>query len=237
MKSENYPISEWPEAERPREKLFHTGGEHLSDAELLAIILRTGNKKQNAVELARLLLKKFGGLTGIEKAGIGELVQVEGIGLAKAAQIKACFELGRRLMQFIDRKKVKIRNHKDAVKYVRSVLGPKLKGRTSEYMYVLLLDSANRVLKLQLISKGDCNTVFATPAQILRSVLREGAVSFILIHNHPADSAQPSAEDIRFTKLLRNAAQAVGINFLDHIIICRNEHYSFYEKHKILANK
>ncbi len=228
----NKPIKEWVKDERPREMLVKHGAENLSTAKLLAIILRTGSDGVSAEDLARKLINHFGSLRAIDSASINELCEIEGIGIAKAAQIKAALEIGKRLMREKAEKIKKIKNAKDAIGYVFDYYFPYLRDAKKEFFSVILLDSGNKPIKNLELSKGSLDASTVDVREIVREASREGAASLILVHNHPSGEAEPSNEDIRVTKRIIEACNLIGVKVLDHIIIGKNQedYVSFLEK-------
>lgn len=226
------PIKKWVKAERPRELLLEEGAEKLSLGKLLAIILRTGSEGISAEELGRKLLNRFKSLRGIDNASITELQEVEGIGPAKVAQIKAALELGKRLFREQASSREKIRDALGAIKFVREYLGIYLRDAKKEYFYVIFLDSRNKVIDCLELSKGSLDASIVDKAEIIKEATRRSASALILVHNHPSGEAEPSKDDILITKEIVKALDLVGIKVLDHIIIGRNEadYFSFLSK-------
>lgn len=226
------PIKKWILEERPREMLVKFGAEKISMSKLLAIILRTGSEGISAEELARRLLNQFKTLRGIDSATISELCSVEGIGLAKATQIKAAFELGKRLYRERAEKKRRICSVEDALLYVSDFYAPYLRDSNNEFFNVILLDSRNKVIRNIEISKGSSTASVVEPKEIIMQATKHNAYSLILVHNHPSGEATPSREDIETTNKIISACNLVGIKVLDHIIIGKNmeEHVSFLER-------
>jgi len=213
-------IRTWPAEERPRERLWELGPEKISDGELLAIIIGGGTSSGNAVDMARLLLNRLGSLAEIDDRSIRELCQFRGIGLARAAQIKAAFEIGKRLTQQTAGVKPgqKIRGGADVALYFL----PHLRDAKKEIFKVLLLDSQNHVIKAATISTGSLNASIVHPREVIKEAIRESAAAMILVHNHPSGDCEPSEDDIVITRRLVEAAKIVGIKVLDHLIIGRS---------------
>ncbi|MFP4558792.1 MAG: RadC family protein [Archaeoglobaceae archaeon] len=226
------PIKEWVEDERPREMLIKHGPQHLTSAKLLAVILRVGNEGVSAEDLARNLLNQFGSLRAVDEASINQLCQIPGIGMAKAAQIKAAIEIGKRLMREGAEKTTKVRNVSDVVDYVFDYYSPYLKDAKKEFFNIILLDSGNKPLKNLELSKGGLETNVVDVREIIRETSKEGAASIILVHNHPSGEPEPSGEDISITKRIVEACSLVGVRVLDHIILGkdRDNYTSFLEK-------
>lgn len=226
------PIKDWVEDERPRELLIKCGPQQLSSAKLLAVILRTGNQGVSAEDLARNLLNHFGSLKAVDDASINQLCQIQGIGMAKAAQIKAAIETGKRMMREGAEKRTKVRNVGDVVDYVFDYYSPYLKDAKKEFFNIILLDSGNKPLKNMELSKGGLETNVVDVREIIRETSKEGAASVILVHNHPSGEPDPSGEDINITKRIIEACNLVGVRVLDHIILGkdRDNYTSFLEK-------
>lgn len=221
-------IKDWPEDERPRERLFKYGEDNLSDAQLIAILINSGNRrsKENAVDLGRNLLKKFNGISGIDEAYINELIELPGIGSSKASRLKAAFELGKRLISQSNSSLKRFKCSEDVAK----IFYPKMKNIKKENFLCLLLDGKNRIINKFKISEGSLNSSIVHPREALRPAIREAASSIIFIHNHPTGDPTPSSDDIAITKRLVESSKIVGIKVLDHIIIGDNRHFSFSEE-------
>ena len=235
LKSElrlNKPIKKWVKEERPREMLVKHGAENLSTAKLLAIILRTGSEGISAEDLARKLLNHFGSLRAIDSASITELCEIEGVGIAKATQIKAAMEIGKRLMREKAEKMKKIKDVRDVIGYVFDYYFPYLRDAKKEFFSVILLDSGNKPIRNLELSKGSLDASTVDVREIVREASREGAASVILVHNHPSGEAEPSVEDIKVTKRIAEACNLIGVRVLDHVIIGRNkeDYVSFLER-------
>lgn len=216
-------IKEWIEGERPREMLIKNGSESLSISKLLAIILRTGNEGTNAEELARKVLNRFRTLRAIDATTIDELCSIEGIGPAKAAQLKSSFELGKRLYREEAEKTERLKGPEDAIAYVSRYYGPYLRDAMKESFHIILLNTKNKPLRNIEISRGSSDTSIVDPKEIIRQATLNSASSLLLVHNHPSGEAEPSEEDIKTTKLITEACSLVGVNVLDHIIIGKNK--------------
>lgn len=192
----SFTISDLPASERPRERLLNLGINALSAQEILALILGRGVAGESVMVTAQRLLSEFGNLKGVASASIEELLQVKGIGTAKAAQIKAAFELGRRLEGCgYDLPKKSITNPEDAVKLVRN----RLKDKKKEYFLAILLDSKNQPITVAQISVGSLNASIVHPREVFKEAISASAASLILVHNHPSVDAAPSDEDIQIT--------------------------------------
>jgi DNA repair protein RadC len=219
-------IREIPNDERPRERLLHYGADALSTAELLAILLRTGTEQRSAVGLADYLLHHFNGLRGVAGATIEEMAQVHGIGPAKAAQIKAAIEFGRRLVAASPEERPKIRSPRD----VYNLLGPTLRDERREHFVAVLLDTKGGVMRQRTVSVGDLSSSIVHPREVFAEAIRHSAASLIVAHNHPSGDPTPSPEDAAVTRRLVEAGELLGIEVLDHIVIGDNRWVSLKEK-------
>ena len=220
-------IKDWPEDERPRERLIKFGEESLSNSQLLAIILRTGNgTKSNAIDLARMLLDHYGSFRALDSASISELCAIEGIGTAKAAQIKAALEIGKRLLRQKTGPRKKITSVEDIVNYYK----PYLRDLKREVFKIMMLDSRNKIIKEMTISEGSLNASIVHPREVIREIIRESASAVIFVHNHPSGEPKPTREDIEITKRLVKACDLVGVRVLDHIIMGDDEYTSLADE-------
>lgn len=216
-------ITDWPVEDRPRERLIKHGPENLSDVELVAILLRTGGFEDTAVDLARHLLKKFKSFRGLDKCTISELREVNGIGPAKAAIIKAALEMGKRL--FIEKSEVtqRITSSED----VFSLVKPRLRDCTREQFKILLLNGRNHLILEKTIFEGSLTESLVAPREIVKEAVNHSAASIVFVHNHPSGDPNPSQEDKRITARLRMACDLVGIHVIDHLIIGKESYFSF----------
>ncbi len=219
-------IRELPPEERPREKLANWGASSLREYELLAILLRTGTAQMSALQLAQHLLQKFGGVRGVMHASVQELANIKGMGLAKATQIAAAMELGRRvaLSQFHERPQ--IRSPED----VYQLMHIQLLGERREHFLAVMLDTKNRVVRTETISIGTLDSSLVHPREVYRMVIREGAACWIAVHNHPSGDPTPSPEDIAITRRLKEAGELLGVELLDHLIIGDGNYTSLRER-------
>ena len=218
-------ISDWPIAERPRERLLAKGASILSDAELLAVLLRTGLRGKSAVELARELLEQFNGLTGLFSAG-DELAKVKGLGDAKRAQFAAAIELARRSIEE-KLQSVAALNSPGAVRdYLRLALGGKLR----EVFVCIWLDAQHRVIKFDEPFRGTLTQTSVYPREIVKAALAANAAAVIFAHNHPSGAAQPSQADELLTRSLKEALALVDVKVLDHFIVAGSHALSFAER-------
>lgn len=221
-----YRIMDLEEGERPRERMAHVGPGALSHAELLAILLRTGLQGENAVQLAQRLLQECGGLRGLAQRSLTELAGLRGLGLAKAAQIKAGFELGRRMASFSPDERVTIHGPQDAaalVQYEMSAL-------VQEQLWVLLLDTRNRVLAIEKLYVGSLNSSTVRVAEVFKPAIQRNAASLLVVHNHPSGDPTPSAEDVALTRALVQAGKLLDIEVLDHLVIGVGRYASLKER-------
>ena len=219
MSITSYPraIKEWPEDERPRERLTKFGADALSEAQLLAIVLATGDASsgQSALDLAMHLLRTFKGLRGLDAASIAELCQLKGVGPAKATTIKAALELGKRLSGEPAQRHLKVTSPQDLVNYFQ----PRLQHLRKEVFKVVLLDTKHQMLKDVTVSEGSLSASLVHPREAFLPAIKESAAAVIFIHNHPSGDPTPSPEDKELTRRLAEVGQLVGIHVLDHIII------------------
>ncbi len=219
-------ITGWPENERPRERLIKYGAGHLSDAQLLAIILRTGSGEKSVMELSIALIESFKSLRSIDAASAAELYSIKGLGTAKIAQVKAAFELGKRLMgESSDDDPVFSSSHS-----IHAHFSPRFKNLKKELFLAVLLDAKNRFLREHQVSEGTLTGSLIHPREAFREAIRESAASVIFVHNHPSGDPSPSRDDIAVTGRLRSAGEIIGIQVLDHIIIGDGKYVSLREQ-------
>ncbi len=218
-------ISDWPLAERPRERLLAQGAEALSDAELLAVLLRTGLRGKSAVELARDLLKQFPGLTRMLEAG-ADLERIKGLGPAKRAQFAAVLELARRSLHEKLKENAALTSPGAVRDYLRLVLGSL--GR--EVFVCMWLDAQHRVIRTDEVFRGTLTQTSVYPREVVKAALAANAAAVILAHNHPSGVAQPSQADELLTRSLKEALALVDVKVLDHFIVAGNHALSFAER-------
>ena len=219
-------IKNWPEGERPRERLLKHGAHNLSEAQLLAIILRTGGGGKSAIDLAIEILNSFGNLKDIENASLMEFTPLKGMGQAKVAQLKAAFELGRRLLEEPLERGPVFSSGKDVyLHYYR-----RFKNLRKEVFRCAMLDAKNRIFKDCRISEGTLTNSLIHPREAFRDAIKESAASVIFVHNHPSGDPSPSCEDILITERLTSVGEIVGIRVLDHVIIGDEKYTSMMEK-------
>jgi len=226
-------IKDWPEGERPRERLLKHGAGSLSDAQLLAIMLRTGAGGKTAVGLAMEILNSLRTLRKIGNASLNELASFKGVGNAKAAQILAAFELGRRLLGETREKCPVFSSGRDVYLHYRHLFD----NRKKEVFRSALLDAKNRMFKDSRVSEGTLTNSLIHPREAFRDAIRESAVSVIFVHNHPSGDPSPSREDMAITERLVNVGDIVGIKVLDHVIIGDGTYTSMMEKGYIKNKK
>jgi DNA repair protein RadC len=219
-------ITDWPEDERPREKLLLRGAEVLSDAELLAIFLRTGVAGRSAVDLARDLLTRFGGLRALLKASREEFCAAHGLGDAKYAQLQAVMEIARRHLA----ERLKDRSALASPSDTRDFLRLKLRDLDHEAFCALFLDGANQVLGFEVLSVGTINAASVYTREVVKRALRQQAAAVIFAHNHPSGIAEPSGADRRLTERLCAALALVDIRVLDHFVVGEGPLVSFAER-------
>jgi DNA repair protein RadC len=214
---DSFTIHDLPPGERPRERLLKLGSEALSAQEILALILGRGIKGESVMMTSQKLLSRFGNLKGVANASVEELIQTKGIGPAKATQIRAALEFSRRLQADASEKpKPILKSPEDVTAEVRS----QLKGKKKEHFLVLCLDTRNRLIDRKLVSMGSLDTSIVHPREVFKEAISSCAASVIFAHNHPSGDPEPSKEDVELTKRLARAGEIVGIDVLDHIIVC-----------------
>jgi DNA repair protein RadC len=207
-------IHELPEHERPREKLAAHGAKALSDSELIAILLRTGMKGVSAIDLGRELLKRYDSLTGLARCSVPELAGIKGVGMAKAVQLAAAFGLAQRIArESFARRKV------DSPELVWELLGAEMRALHRESLRVVLLDTKYHLLRVEEVSLGSLSESIAHPREIFRPALISSAYAVIVVHNHPSGDPTPSRADQNLTRRLREAADLLQIQLLDHVIL------------------
>jgi DNA repair protein RadC len=223
--SKKFTIRDLPKEERPRERLIKFGEQALSTQELLQIILGRGVKDESVAVIAQRLLSHFGNLQKIKEASIEELSLIKGIGLAKATQIKAAFELGRRLFtQTPEYKSKQLLNPQNVFNLMRG----KLKNYHKEHFYIIALNSRN--YSVAEISIGTLDSSIVHPREVFLEAIKNKAASVIFVHNHPSGDPEPSKDDLEITKRLVESGKILGIEVIDHIIITENKYFSFKEK-------
>lgn len=226
----NVLIKDIPLNERPRERLINKGVEYLSNEDLLAILLKTGTKENSVKVLANNILKQLDDINNLKEINLERLVKIKGIGKAKACELLAAIELGKRLNKKIDNlNQIKIYSSNSIYEYYQD----KLKDKLQEYFYCVYLDTKNHIIKDKLLFIGTINESLIHPREIFKEAYLLSASSIICIHNHPSGNVNPSNNDIIMTKQLVEVGKILGIKVLDHIIIGKNNYYSFNDNNLI----
>jgi DNA repair protein RadC len=225
-KIQHLRFREVPPAERPRERMLSSGADALSNAELLAILLRTGTMEESVVRLAEKLLSEAGGLRGLVNMSAERLMRIRGIGAAKAMQVQAGIELGRRLARSTAGDKVTIRSPQDAAE----LLLDEMRFLHKEHFVCIFLNTKNHLIAKETMSIGTLNASIVHPREVYRAAIERGAASIICLHNHPSGDPTPSREDIDLTVRLDEAGKLLGIDLLDHIVIGDSRWISFKEE-------
>lgn len=221
-----YRIPDLHESDRPRERLASLGPQALTNAELLAILLRVGVKGENAVEVGQRLLKKFGGLAGLHRAPLKELTDQHGVGEAKAAQVKAAIELGRRLTVESPEERPAINSPADAA----ALLQYEMSALEQEHLRVILLDRRNRVLEINEVYKGSVNSSQVRVGELFKDAVRANASAIVVVHNHPSGDPTPSPDDVAVTRAIAQAGKLLDVEVLDHIVIGQGRWVSLKER-------
>lgn len=216
-------IKDLDQFDRPREKMIREGFDSLSDEELLAIILSTGNKEKNVIDLSKEILDTFS-YEELLEIEVVELRRIKGIKEAKASKIVAALQLGRRINErVLDRKIEKITSSND----VYEIMKTKLENAKKEYFYAILLDTKNVIIAKDFVSMGDLNSTIVNPREVFKKAIKKSAKSMIIVHNHPSGNPNPSRVDFAITKRLADSGELLDIEVLDHIIIGKDCFYSF----------
>jgi len=219
-------IRDLPDDLRPRERMLYAGPSALSTAELLAIILRVGNRGENVIRMSERLLSEFGGLPGLAQANFEELCSTHGIGDAKATQIKAALELGRRLMAAAPQERLQVRSPLD----VANLLMLEMSLLEQEQLRVVLLDTKNFIIRVHSVYTGSLNSAVVRISEVFREPIRTNSAAIVVTHNHPSGDPTPSPEDVRVTEMIVEAGALLDIDVLDHLIIGRNRFVSMKER-------
>jgi len=222
-------IAGWPESERPRERLFTRGAHALTDAELVALLLRTGARGQDAVALGRGLLKDYGSLRNLSQRLPRELANRAGLGPAKAASLLAALELGRRAGSERDRPRAAFRSSADVAAHFL----PKCRGLKREVFRIAILDTAHHLIKEQTVTVGTLNLALVHPRDVFKVAIVEDAAGIVLLHNHPSGDPAPSEDDVKLTRQMVRAGEAVGIPVLDHLVLGTDRYFSFADSRKM----
>jgi DNA repair protein RadC len=219
-------IRDFPQDERPRERFIQNGPQSLSNHELVAILLRTGTKDESVLQLSNRLLTHFEGLRLLKAATLEEMTEIKGIGSAKAIQILAAVEIGRRISNLSYNDRYVIRSPEDGAKYLMN----DMRFLSQEHFVCLYLNTKNQVIHKQTVFIGSLNASIVHPREVFREALKRSAASVIAVHNHPSGDPAPSREDIEVTKRLVECGKIIGIDLLDHLIIGENKFVSLKEK-------
>ena len=222
----SFTVRDLPKPERPRERLQKLGPDALSSQELLALVIGRGIPKKSVMTIAQELMARFGNVRAINEATLEELSQIKGIGPAKAAQIKACFELAKRENLEADEESFDIKNPEAVFKLMSS----SIKDKAKEHFKLILLNSRNKKIGLSTISIGTLTTSLVHPREVFKDAITHSAASVILAHNHPSGDPEPSEDDLKITRKLVESGKVLGIEVIDHIIIGKTNFYSFREK-------
>lgn len=219
-------IMDLPKNERPREKLLRYGADELSNSELLAIILRTGSNSENILNLSSRILKETGGLNGLMECSADDFMNLKGIGEAKASQLLALAELGKRFKSFKSGDEYKISEPKDAALLVLE----SMRYLKKEYLKIIMLNTKNIVISIKDVSVGSLNSSIVHPREVFCEAIKKSSASIIICHNHPSGDPTPSGEDINVTRRLKECSTLIGVELLDHIIIGNGTYISLKEK-------
>lgn len=220
----SFTVSDMPPGERPRERLMREGVRALTREEVLAIIISRGTRGRSVLDIARELVVHYRTIDAIRDAPVEELTRFPGIGKAKACQIKAAFELGRRQDEPADED---VGTDLGSVEAVVRLMRPRIADHKKETFHAIILDARNRLLSDDQVSVGSLNSTIAHPREVFERAIRGHGAGIIVVHNHPSDDPRPSEDDIRLTRRLAEAGKVIGIQLQDHIIITRSSHYSF----------
>ena len=219
-------ITQWPEAERPRERLLAQGPQALTDAQLLAILLRVGRQGSSAVQVGMEILDQIGGVTGLAQCGIEELCAIPGVGEAKVAQLKAALELGKRALAGPLTKGTKITSSRDLFNHYH----PALRDLRHEIFKVVLLDAKHAIMRDATVSTGSLTLSIVHPREVFTLAVKESAAAVIFLHNHPSGDPTPSQEDRALTARLVSAGEVLGIRVLDHLVVGDGRYVSFADQ-------
>lgn len=219
-------IKDVPKEDRPRERLLHLGADHLSNQELLAILLGSGTKDESVMTLANRLLMHFEGLKLLKDATIEELTAIKGIGSAKGVLLLSAFEIGKRISQYKPNERYVIRSPEDGADYIME----EMRHLNQEHFVALFLNTKNQIIHRQTIFIGSLNASIVHPREVFREAVKRSAASIIVAHNHPSGDPTPSQEDIHVTKRLAESGKMIGIELLDHLVIGDRKFVSLKEK-------
>ena len=222
-------IRDLPAGERPRERLRHYGPQSLNNADLLAILLRTGMQGENVIAMAHRLISRFKGLDGLGQASFTELTDEKGVSEAKACQLLAALELGRRAVSLAREDKPLINHPRD----IYNLLGAEMAGLDQEHIKVVLLNTRNEVMSVHDVYKGNVHTAIIRVAEVIRPAIRENAPAMVAVHNHPTGDPEPSAQDVSMTVDVRQAGELLDIELVDHVIIGKGGRFSSLKEHNL----
>lgn len=229
--AKSFTVLDMPVEERPRERLATRGAENISAQELIAVMLGRGVAGRSVLLIAQDLLQKFKSLEGVVSASLEKLQEIEGLGPAKALQLKACLEIARRVVdeeKLIEGKRSKSRAVAQPL-HIASLIRPRIRNWQKEHFYVISFDNRNRVLGIDLIGIGTLNSNLVHPRETFEIAIQRHAASIAVSHNHPSGDPKPSEADIEVTRRLREASHIMGIQLLDHVVIAKTHLYSFRE--------
>jgi DNA repair protein RadC len=216
-------IKDWPEDDRPREKLLRRGARELSDAELLAVVLRSGRRGESAVDQGRAMVAAFRDFRGLADATVGDLCKINGVGPAKAAQIMAILEIAKRYGEHEFRPGEPFRGPAD----IYAHFCERLAAEKREHFFAVLLDNKHRKIRDVPVSLGSLTSSIVHPRDVFEPVVRESAAAVVFVHNHPSGDPTPSKEDLEITRRLREVGEVMGVRVLDHIVIGKGRYVSF----------
>jgi DNA repair protein RadC len=220
------PIKKWPSGERPREKLLRIGAEHLSTAELLAILISSGTENLSAVEVGKAILNKFNTLENLANASCAQLEEVKGIGVAKALTLQAAFQISRNLQRELADKKIIFLKHPG---HVANHFIPRIGHLKQEVFAIALLDSSGKLIHSEIITKGTLNASLVHPREVFKIAINNFAASIIIVHNHPSGQLKPSKDDLAITQQLVASGKIIDIPVVDHIIVANKKFLSMRE--------
>ena len=226
MKTRTYTVRDLPVGDRPRERLQKVGVDNLSTQELLALIIEKGGRGQTVLTLAQNLLAHFGNLQNIKNASIEELKKVKGIGFATACKIQAAFKLGEKAELHIPKFGEKIKKPETVFNLLKNEIGNKMK----ENFYILSLTTRNNLISVDKVSTGTLSASLAHPREVFLPAIKNSASTVIIVHNHPSGDTQPSEDDLEITKRLVEAGKILGVDVVDHIIVAKDNYFSFKDK-------
>ena len=226
MKTRTYTVRDLPIEDRPRERLQKVGVDNLSTQELLALIIEKGGRGQTVLTLAQNLLAHFGNLQNIKNASIEELKKVKGIGFATACKIQAAFKLGEKAELHIPKFGEKIKKPETVFNLLKNEIGNKMK----ENFYILSLTTRNNLIGVDKVSTGTLSASLAHPREVFLPAIKNSASTVIIVHNHPSGDTQPSEDDLEITKRLVEAGKILGVDVVDHIIVAKDNYFSFKDK-------